>query len=135
MDPITVAMVASVSLSLIIFVISSVNELIRIRQKKKEPTLQDKISELTGNLKTSVSVIAEIEKEISDKYEEWKQIEENIERNKQIKEISEAQIEAIIKTMEIPIKKESRRSLIQNSVITFIIAAAFFFLGYFLGSR
>ncbi len=110
-------------------------ELEKRRKKKKEPTLQDRISNLTKNLKSSVAVITEIEEEISRRKNLAVKLEADIERYSRLKEINQAQVEAIAQALEIPIKKESLKSLIRNSVISILIAGAFLALGYFLGGR
>ena len=115
--------------------IAALQEFEKRRRKKKEPTLQDTILDLTENLKSSVAVITEIEEEISRRKNLAKQLEEDIEKKKGIMELSQAQLEAAVLALEIPIKKESRKSTIRNGIINLLIALAIFALGYFLGGR
>ncbi len=115
--------------------IATLQEFEKRRRKKKEPTLQDTILDLTENLKSSVAVITEIEEEISRRKNLAKQLEEDIEKKKGIMELSQAQLEAAVLALEIPIKKESRTSTIRNGIINLLIALAIFALGYFLGGR
>lgn len=103
--------------------------------EERGPTLQDRISDLTKNLKSSVAVITEIETEISKRKDLAQHLEADIERYNKLKEISRAQLEAIAQTLRIPLVKESRKSLIINAVITFVVSFVFFIIGYFVGGR
>jgi dipeptide/tripeptide permease len=103
--------------------------------KGKEPTLQDRISNLTKNLESSVAIITEIETEISKRKNLAQQLEADIERYNKLKEINKAQVEAIAQTLRIPLVKESRKSLIINAIVTFVVALIFFAIGYFVGGR
>lgn len=118
-------------------VATSVLSLVRLqltrRKRGKEPTLQDRISRLTKNLESSVAVITEIEAEISKRKSLAQQLEADIERDKKLKEINEAQAEAIAQALRIPLEKESRKSLITNAVISFVVALVFFAIGYAIG--
>ena len=102
---------------------------------EKIPTLKDKISDLTKNLESSVAVITEIETEISKRKNLAQQLEADIERYDKLREINKAQVEAITQTLTIPLEKQSRKSLIINGVITFVVGLVFFAIGYFLGGR
>jgi len=104
-------------------------------EEEKEPTLQDRISNLTKNLESSATVITEIEAEISKRKSLAQQLETDIERDKKLKEISKDQVEAIAQTLRIPLVKESRKSLIINAIITFVVALVFFAIGYLVGGR
>jgi len=104
-------------------------------EEEKEPTLQDRISNLTKNLESSAAVITEIEAEISKRKSLAQQLETDIERDKKLKEISKDQVEAIAQTLRIPLVKESRKSLIINAIITFVVALVFFAIGYLVGGR
>ncbi len=137
MDMILPAVSAVIAVVLGIFatLIALLQELEKRRKKKKEPALQDRISELTKSLESSVAVIAEIEEEIS----KHKNLEAEIERLTRLKEsleeIDQDKQEAIAQTLEIPIKKESRKSFWLNLITSFFIAAAFFAIGYFIGGK
>ena len=102
---------------------------------KKDAHIGMKISNLTKNLESSAAVIAEIETEISKRKNLAKQLEADIERYNALKEINEAQVEAIAQTLKIPLVKESRKSLIINAIITFAVALIFFAIGYLIGGR
>ena len=132
----TLSLVLAGVLGLIGAIIALLQELyIRRVKKKKEPTLQNRISVLTENLKSSVAVITEIEGEISKRNDLVKQQEEAMKRYDILKDVSQTQVEAIAQTLEIPIKRESRKSTIRNTIISLLVAIAFFTLGYFLGGR
>jgi len=122
----------SVAVSGLIFLVQSAS---KEKEKGKEPTLQDRISNLTKNLESSVAVITEIETEISKRKNLAQQLEADIERYDKLKDISRAQVEAIAQTLKIPLEKESRKSLIRTAVITFVVTLIFFTLGYLLGGR
>jgi amino acid transporter len=104
-------------------------------EERKEPTLQNRISSLTKNLESSVAVITEIEAEISKRKSLAQQLEADIERYKKLEGISKEQVEAIVQILRIPLKKESRRSLILNGIVNVVVAFGFFILGYFIGGR
>lgn len=122
----------SVAVSGLLFLVQSA---LRKKEKEKEPTLQDRISNLTKNLESSVAVITEIESEISKRKNLAQQLEADIERYNTLKDISKAQVEAIAQTLKIPLEKESRNSLIKTAIITFVVTLIFFILGYLLGGR
>lgn len=105
------------------------------KAEEREPTLQDRISDLTKNLKSSVAVITEIETEISKRKELAQHLEADIERYEKLKEISKEQMEAVSQILRIPLQKESRKSLIINGIINFVVAFGFFIIGYFIGGR
>lgn len=131
----SVSAVIAAVLGIFVTVIALLQELEKRRKKKKEPTLQDRISELTKSLESSVAVIAEIEEEISNQ----KNLEAEIERLTRLKEsleeIDQDKVEAIAQTLEIPIKKESRKSFLLNLIASILIATAFFAIGYFVGGK
>lgn len=52
-----------------------------------------------------------------------------------MKEINKEQVELIAQTLRVPLQKESRKSLIINAVITFVVALIFFAIGYAVGGR
>ena len=105
------------------------------REERKEPTLQDRISSLTKNLESSAALITQIEAEISKRKGLAQQLEANIERYKKLEGISKEQVEAIAQILRIPLKKESRNSLILNAIVNVAVALGFFILGYFIGGR
>ena len=104
-------------------------------KREKTPTLQHRISNLTKNLESSVAVITEIETEISKRKNLAQQLEADIERYDKLREINKAQVEAITQTLTIPLEKQSRKSLIINGVITFVVGLVFFAIGYIVGGR
>lgn len=101
----------------------------------KEPTLQDRISDLTKNLESAVAVVTDIEAEISKRKNLAKQLETDIERYNKLKEINQAQVEAIAQTLRIPLLKESRKSMVINGLVSFAIALIFFAIGYLVGGK
>lgn len=120
-------------------VISLLTSLYQQRLKKKgkgeELTLQDRISDLTKNLESAAAVVTDIEAEISKRKNLAQQLETDIERYNKLKEINQAQVEAIAQTLRIPLLKESRKSLVINALVTFVIALIFFGVGYFVGGK
>ena len=117
--------------ALIMMLIALFSEIQRIRNKKKEPTLHDKIAELTNKLASAVAVISEIEQEILKRKELVAQQQADMARYDQLMQVSKDQLEAIAQTLSIPVKKESIKSLWLNILATLLIAGAFFALGYF----
>jgi hypothetical protein len=114
---------------------STVQALLKLNQKRKEPTLEDRISNLTKNLKSSAALITELETEISKRKLIAQQLEAEIEGYNKLKEIDRAQVEAIAQIMNIPLKKESRKSLIINVIVTIVVAFIFFAIVYVVGGR
>ena len=112
---------------------SAVNTLLELRRKKKASTLGDRISNLTNNLQASAAVITEIEAEISKRKSQAQQLEAEIEKYKELKEIDRTHVEALAQIMNIPLKRESRRSLIITVIVTVAVAVIFFAIGHFVG--
>jgi flagellar biosynthesis/type III secretory pathway M-ring protein FliF/YscJ len=107
----------------------------RRQEKSREPTLQDKISQLTKSLESSVEVITQIEEDVRQRRELVDKLEADAKRYENLLETNRDQIEAIVQTMSVPIKKESRISLWLSSTVAFAIALLFFALGFFLGKK
>jgi hypothetical protein len=106
-----------------------------LRSKKKEPTLQDKITELTNNLASSVAVVSEIEQEILKRKDLVAQQQVDMARYEQLLQVNKDQLEAIAQTLTIPVRKESTKNLWLNVLASLVIAAAFFALGYVFGGK
>jgi len=102
------------------------------RRKKEAPTIEDKITALAENLKSSLSVISEIESEIESRSQIVSKLKDDVKRYEKLKELNEAQVEAVAQTIRGEIAGESRKSLWRNAIITFIVAMIFFFLGFWL---
>ena len=102
------------------------------RRKEKAPTLEDRIGILTESLKSSSSVISEIEVEIEKRRDIAERLKNDVQRYEQLKEITQSQVEAIAQTIRGEVLVESRKSIWRNAVITFVIALVFFFLGFWL---
>jgi len=100
------------------------------RTKEKAPTLEDRITTLTENLISSSSVISEIETEIEKRTEIAEKLKNDVQRYEQLRELNQPQVEAIAQTMRSEIMRESRKSIWRNAIITFVVALAFFFLGF-----
>ena len=103
------------------------------KAEEREPTLQDRISDLTKNLKSSVAVITEIETEISKRKLIVQQLEEEIENDKKLKEIDQTHVEALARIMNIPLKRESRKTLIITIIVSIAVALIFFAIGRLVG--
>ncbi len=103
------------------------------RRREKAPSLEDRITTLTENLKTSSSVISEIASEIEKRRQIADKLKNDVQRYEQLREISQPQVEAIAQTIRSEIRGESRKSVWRNAIITFFIALVFFFIGLFVG--
>ena len=108
----------------------------RIERKREEkaPSLEDRVTSLTESLGNSLAVISEIEAEIKKRGEIATKLKGDIKRYEQLKELNQAQVEAITQTIKSEVGGESRRSIRRNAIITFAIAAGFFFLGRYIGA-
>ena len=104
------------------------------KRREKAPTLEDRITSLTGNLKSSLSVISEIQTEIEKRGEIAQKLKTDVQQYEQLRELSQSQVEAIAQTIRNEIAGESRKSIWRNAIITFVIALAFFFLGWWIGN-
>jgi len=125
------AAVAALLTGVISFLLGYRNE---VQKKKKEaPTLEDKITTFTENLKNSLSVISEIEVEVEKRSEIAERLKKDVQRYEQLKALSQSQVEAVAQTIRSEITHESKRSILRNAIITFVIALAFFFLGWWVG--
>lgn len=133
MDIIIILMIAIAGAGLAAAIAFGVQGYLIHKAKEQEPTLKDRISNLTKNLESAATVITEIETEISKRSNLVQQLETDIERFNRIKEVNQAQVEAIAQTLTIPLVKESRKSVIINSLVTFGVALVFFAIGYFVG--
>jgi Flp pilus assembly protein TadB len=102
------------------------------KRKKKAPTIEDKITALATSLKSSLSVISEIETEIASRNQMVSKLKDDAKRYEKIKELNEAQVEAVAQTIRGEIAGESRKSLWRNALVTFGVALIFFFLGFWL---
>jgi hypothetical protein len=102
------------------------------KRKKEAPTIEDKITTLAGSLKSSLSVISEIESEIESRSKIVSKLKEDVKRYEKLKELNETQVDAIAQTIRGEIAGESRKSLWRNALITFGVAMIFFFLGFWL---
>jgi hypothetical protein len=118
-------------IGLIFILVPLLRELQRLLSKTKEPTLQDKIAELTKSLASSVAVVSEIEQEILKRQELVAKQKADMARYEQLMQVSKDQLEAIIQTLSIPVKKETNKSIWFNVIASLAIAGAFFALGYF----
>lgn len=107
----------------------------QVKREAHEPTLEDRVSSLTKNLTLASSIISDMEQEISKRKNLAKQLETDIERYNTLKEVKEAQVEAIAQTLRIPLIRESRKTIIINGLITFGVAFVFFVIGYFVAGR
>jgi septal ring factor EnvC (AmiA/AmiB activator) len=102
------------------------------KRKKEAPSLEDRITALAKSLKSSLSVISEIESEIESRSQIVSKLKDDVKRYEKLKELNEAQVEAIAQTIRGEISGESRKSLWRNALITFGVAMIFFFLGFWL---
>ena len=135
MDYVTSTMVFLVITTFVITIFASILEWRNWRRRKKEPTLQDKISNFADSLSSSPTLIIEIQEEISKKRNELEKLQEDIKIFTPLKEINQAAVEAVARVFETPLKKESRKSIIINLTASLLIAVTFFLLGYFVGSK
>ena len=102
------------------------------KEKEKAPTIEDRITTLSESLKNSLSVISEIESEIENRSQVVSKLKDDVKRYEKLKELNEAQVEAIAQTIRGEIAGESRKSIWRNAIITFVVALIFFFLGFWL---
>ena len=105
----------------------------RRSQKTQAPTLEDRISNLTKNLESALSVVAELEREIFQRKELAQRLQQDVERYNQLRQLNQAQVEAIAQTLRVQVAKESRKFTVFNGVITFVVGLVFFIVGFFLG--
>jgi len=118
--------------SLISFLGASFTSQAYRKRKKEAPNLEDRITTLTDNLKNSSTVISEIEAEIQNRAKMVEKLRDDVKLYEQLREISQSQVEAVAQTIRSEITHESKRSFWRNAIITFVIALAFFFLGFWL---
>jgi len=102
------------------------------KSKREAPTLEDRITTLTENLRSSSSVISEIEAEIDKRRQIADRLRNDVQRYEQLRELNQSQVEAIAQTIRSEIAGESRKSIWRNALITFVVALAFFFLGFWI---
>jgi len=102
-------------------------------RKERTPTLEDRIATLLENLKSSSSVVSDIEAEIEKRREIAEKLKDDVQRYEQLREINQSQVEAIAQTIRGEMVAESRKSLWRNAIVTFVIALVFFFLGLWVG--
>jgi transcriptional regulator NrdR family protein len=102
------------------------------KRGKEAPTLEGRIITLTENLKSSLSVISDIEAEIQNRAKIVEKLRNDAQLYEQLRELSQSQVEAVAQTIRSEITHESKKSVLRNAIITFVIALAFFFLGFWL---
>ena len=102
------------------------------KRKKEAPSLEDRITALAKSLKSSLSVISEIESEIASRSQIASKLKADVKRYEKLKELNAAQVDAIAQTIRGEIAGESKKSLLRNALITFGVAMIFFFLGFWL---
>jgi hypothetical protein len=129
------SLVALATAAIVALIVGAVSYLQLLKSKKRGPTLQDRLSNLTNSLESATTVISEIEFEVSKRKDLAQKLETDIKRYQNLQELNKDQIEAVAQTLSIPLKTESRKSLIYNTVVSFIIALVFFAIGYFIGTR
>jgi len=103
------------------------------RRKERAPTLEKTISTLARNLEAASASISQIENEISKSREMAQRLKEDVERYEQLRQLSQAQVEAVAQTLRGEVAIEARRSRYINAAITFVIAFVFFMAGFFAG--
>jgi len=124
--------IAFIVASLISFLGASLTSQAYRKRKKEAPNLEDRITTLTENLKNSSTVISEIEAEIQNRAKIVEKLRDDVKLYEQLRELSQSQVEAVAQTIRSEITHESKKSFWRNAIITFVIALAFFFLGFWL---
>lgn len=125
-----VGLVTSIIAATLTFIISS--RLLK-RSAKKAPSLEETIKSLVENLEAASSSISQIESEISKRKEITDKLRQDAEHFQQLKALNQAQVDAIAQTIRVEVSSISKKSIWINAVITFVVAAIFFVIGFFVG--
>jgi len=104
------------------------------RRKQKAPTLEDTIRSLAKNIEAASVSISQIETEIAKRRDIAEKLRHDAEYFQQLKELNQAQVEAIVQTVRTEMSSVSKRSIWVNAVVAFAISAIFFTIGFFVGS-
>jgi phosphate/sulfate permease len=94
-------------------------------RERKESTTEDRVKRLTNSLSEAVSLIGAIEAEIKSRSELAIQLEQDIKKYNQLKDISKSEVEAIAQLFRGELAKESRVSFWRGVGVNFL----FFILG------
>ncbi len=113
-------------------IVTFISYYMRFRKREKSPTIEDKINALSENLKSSISVISDIESEIESRSKIVTKLQADVKRYENLKKLSKTQIEAIAQTIRGEIAGESKKSLWRTAIITFFVSLIFFLIGYFV---
>jgi peptidoglycan hydrolase CwlO-like protein len=130
---VNILMIAIGSSAVATSIVSLLTYLTKAKREERAPSLQERITTLTENLKSASVVISEIENEISKRNQTAQKLREDVQRYEQLRQLNQPQVEAIAQTIRSEIAGESRKSMWRNAGITFAIALVFFFIGWWVG--
>jgi vacuolar-type H+-ATPase subunit I/STV1 len=100
-------------------------EILKIKKRKKEDTLEDRVDKLTSSLKEATGLIDEVESEIRSRTALAEKLESDIKSYKELAEIKKQEIETIVQFVRGELRTESRKSFWAGFSINFL----FFILG------
>lgn len=107
--------------------LSAFVELLRrfLGKKREEETIEQRIERLTVSLGEATQLINQIGGEIENRHALVAKLQSDIETYKQIKELSQTQVESVAQLLRGELRKEGQRSFWRNVAVNF----GFFVLG------
>ena len=129
MPPVIIALLTSLSAGALTLFASR----FRSRKISKEaPSLEDVVKVLAANLESASASISQIESEILKRKEVVAKLKQDAELFQQLKDLNQAQVEAIAQTIRGEVATISNKSIWINAIVAFVIAAIFFVIGFFV---
>jgi len=95
------------------------------KNKGRKETIEERISKLTGALKDSSRLVAEIESEIETRKQLVEELQEDAEKHRKLISMNGEQVQAIAQVLGGELRKESKKSFWKGVGVNFI----FFLLG------
>ena len=124
-----------VSVLLFGIIANILTEVLRLRKliKKGEETTVQRVNKLSKSLSQSAQLIDEILTEIDARQKLVDKLQKDTETYDKIAELKSSEVEAISQLLRGEIRKDGRRSFLQNIIINFTFFCAGIVVTYFIG--
>jgi TolA-binding protein len=106
-------------------VLASTVELVVRRHRKKDETLEDRITKLTNALRESSHLVAEVEGEIKSRQNLVLELKKDAEKYQQLVTLNKEQVDAVAQLLQGELRKEGSKSFWKGVGVNFV----FFVLG------
>jgi len=109
-------------------IVASLFEVFVLKKYRRPETLENRISKLSGALKESSRLVAEVEGEIQKRQALVTELQQDADRYQRLVSLHQEQVEAVAQLLKGELRKEGRRSFWSGVIVNFI----FFCLGALL---